>query len=168
MQKGSSVQTVSAFGIRPSPPLIGYAMPSKTQRAHTARRHKSVGGRMRNATDRLMGWVIVTIVGSLTAVAAFLIVWIEQWLFDVKYGYCVTGWWKPAGSVVQCLRSVKYSTLPSAGQANHAVGTLGRCFYGDRLFSTIPASGCSTYALSAVRLGYVLIQGCVNFRSYSL
>jgi chloride channel 3/4/5 len=63
-------------------------------RLYRLRRHKSVGGRVRNAGDRLMGWLIVTIVGFLTAIAAFLIVRSEQWLFDIKYGYCMAGWWK--------------------------------------------------------------------------
>ncbi|KAI9450294.1 chloride channel [Lactarius psammicola] len=57
-------------------------------------RRKSVRGRMHKATDRFMGWVVVTIVGFLTAVVAFLIVRSEQWLFDIKYGFCATGWWK--------------------------------------------------------------------------
>jgi chloride channel 3/4/5 len=63
-------------------------------RLYRLRRRKSVRGRMRIASDRLMGWIIVTIVGFLTAVAAFLIVRSEQWLFDIKYGYCLAGWWK--------------------------------------------------------------------------
>jgi chloride channel 3/4/5 len=63
-------------------------------RLYRLRRRKSVRGRMRIAGDRLMGWIIVTIVGFLTAVAAFLIVRSEQWLFDIKYGYCMAGWWK--------------------------------------------------------------------------
>jgi len=65
-----------------------------SMRVYRLRRHKSVRGRMNNATDRLMGWIVVTIVGFLTAIAAFLIVRSEQWLFDIKYGYCAAGWWK--------------------------------------------------------------------------
>ena len=41
-----------------------------------------------------VGWIIVTIIGFLTAVVAFLIVRSEQWLFDIKYEYCVDGRWK--------------------------------------------------------------------------
>jgi chloride channel 3/4/5 len=65
-----------------------------SMRMYRLRRHKSLRGRLDNAADRSMGWVIVTIVGFLTAIAAFLIVRSEQWLFDIKYGYCTTGWWK--------------------------------------------------------------------------
>jgi chloride channel 3/4/5 len=63
-------------------------------RMYQLNRRKSVRGRVRNAADRFMGWIIVSIIGFLTAVAAFLIVRSEQWLFDIKYGYCVAGWWK--------------------------------------------------------------------------
>ena len=57
------------------------------------RKHKSFRGRLRNRFDRSVGWIIVTIVGFLSAVVAFMIVRSEQWLFDFKDGYCTTGWW---------------------------------------------------------------------------
>ncbi|KAI0267130.1 chloride channel [Gloeopeniophorella convolvens] len=63
-------------------------------RMYRLRHRKSVRGRACNAADRTVGWVIVTIVGFLTAVTAFLIARSEQWLFDIKGGYCGTGWWK--------------------------------------------------------------------------
>ncbi|CCL98708.1 uncharacterized protein FIBRA_00712 [Fibroporia radiculosa] len=56
------------------------------------RRHKSTRGILLRELDRSIGWVIVTIVGLLTAVVAFLIVRSEQWLFDIKEGYCREGW----------------------------------------------------------------------------
>ncbi|TFK54445.1 hypothetical protein OE88DRAFT_1655111 [Heliocybe sulcata] len=58
------------------------------------RKRKSLRGRIRNQLDRSLGWIVVTIVGFLTAVIAFLIVRGEQWLFDSKEGYCHQGWWK--------------------------------------------------------------------------
>jgi chloride channel 3/4/5 len=39
-----------------------------------------------------VGWFIVTVVGFLTAIVAFLIVRSEQWLFDLKDGYCHDDW----------------------------------------------------------------------------
>ena len=57
------------------------------------RKHKSLRGRLRIRVDRSVGWIIVTIVGFLSAVVAFMIVRSEQWLFDFKDGYCTTGWW---------------------------------------------------------------------------
>ncbi|KAI0335116.1 hypothetical protein GY45DRAFT_1241346 [Cubamyces sp. BRFM 1775] len=58
------------------------------------RRHKSKRGRMRRQLDRSIGWLTVTIIGFLTAVIAFLIVRSEQWLFDIKEGYCTSSVWK--------------------------------------------------------------------------
>ncbi|KAF9793458.1 chloride channel [Thelephora terrestris] len=58
------------------------------------RKRTSFRGRLRSRIDKSVGWVIVTIVGFLTAVVAYMIVRSEQWLFDIKNGYCAIGWWK--------------------------------------------------------------------------
>ncbi|KAI0358560.1 hypothetical protein OH77DRAFT_1494220 [Trametes cingulata] len=58
------------------------------------RRHKSKRGRIRRQLDRSIGWLTVTIIGFLTAIIAFMIVRSEQWLFDIKEGYCTTSVWK--------------------------------------------------------------------------
>ncbi|KAN0091183.1 Chloride channel [Tylopilus felleus] len=58
------------------------------------RHRKSLRSKLRLMFDKSLGWIIVTIVGFLTAVVAFLVVRSEQWFFDAKYGYCSTGWWK--------------------------------------------------------------------------
>ncbi|KIJ49385.1 hypothetical protein M422DRAFT_27751 [Sphaerobolus stellatus SS14] len=58
------------------------------------RKRKSLRGRVRTALDRTTGWVVVTIVGFLSAVVAFLIVRAEQWLFDLKEGHCLQRWYK--------------------------------------------------------------------------
>ena len=136
-------------------------------RLYRLRRHKSVGGRMRNATDRLMGWVIVTIVGFLTAVAAFLIVRSEQWLFDVKYGYCATGWWKARRFCCPMVseRHTFNFAVSGPGESCNAWIPWGDAFMGpDSSQISRLLVGRSTYALSAVRLGHVFIQG---FRSFS-
>src|SRR5882762_98582 len=48
--------------------------------------------RVRLLVDKSMGWIIVTLVGFITALIAFLIIRSEQWLFDLKDGYCRAGW----------------------------------------------------------------------------
>ncbi|KAI0645812.1 chloride channel [Trametes meyenii] len=58
------------------------------------RKHKSKRGRFRRQLDRSVGWITVTIIGFLTAIIAFMIVRGEQWLFDIKAGYCTAGLWK--------------------------------------------------------------------------
>ncbi|EGN99742.1 hypothetical protein SERLA73DRAFT_88360 [Serpula lacrymans var. lacrymans S7.3] len=58
------------------------------------RRGKSIRSRIRLAFDKSLGWIIVTIVGFLTSVIAFLVIRGEQWLFDAKEGYCTTSLWR--------------------------------------------------------------------------
>ena len=76
------------------------------------RHGKSVRSHLRLAFDKSLGWIIVTIVGFLTAVVAFLVVRSEQWFFDAKNGYCTTGWWK---AVQFCCPDVH--NLRSSGEA---------------------------------------------------
>jgi chloride channel 3/4/5 len=127
-------------------------------RLYRLRRRKSVRGRMQNATDRLMGWVIVTIIGFLTAVIAFLIVRSEQWLFDIKYGYCATGW----------LKARRFCCPITSGRQSFNVafdGSGETCSawvpWGDAVMGTEATqlsrilAGRTTYALSAVRLGHI-------------
>ncbi|TFY62566.1 hypothetical protein EVJ58_g3780 [Rhodofomes roseus] len=58
------------------------------------RKRKSKRGRIIRQLDRSIGWIIVTIVGFLTAIVAFSVVRGEQWLFDIKEGYCRGAWTK--------------------------------------------------------------------------
>ena len=76
------------------------------------RRHSSLRAKMRHNLDRSIGWVIVSIVGFLTAVIAFMIARTEQLLFDVKEGYCTTAWYKAKRFC--CTQATTHSTVPSA------------------------------------------------------
>lgn len=58
------------------------------------RRRHSLRAKLRLAFDKSLGWIMVSIVGFLTAVVAFLVVRAEQWLFDIKEGYCSDNWTK--------------------------------------------------------------------------
>jgi chloride channel 3/4/5 len=58
------------------------------------RKRRSIRARLRLAFDKSLGWIIVTIVGFLTAIVAFLVVRSEQLLFDFKEGYCEHSWLK--------------------------------------------------------------------------
>ncbi|KAM6502232.1 Chloride channel [Amanita muscaria] len=57
------------------------------------RKRKSLRAKIRLFFDKSLGWVIVTIVGFLTALVAFLVVRSEQWFFHFKDGYCKDSWW---------------------------------------------------------------------------
>lgn len=130
-----------------------------SMRLYRLRRHKSVRGRMRDVTDRSTGWVIVTIVGFLTAVVAFLIVRGEQWLFDIKYGYCGTGWWKARRFCCPVVSARQAFNLA------HGAGSGETCSawvpWGDALAGTDATQlsrvlvGRTTYALSALFLALV-------------
>lgn len=65
----------------------------ESSRLFRLRSRKSLRGRIRSSIDSLIDWVVVTIIGFLTAVTAFLIVRSEKWLFDSKEGRCIDGWW---------------------------------------------------------------------------
>jgi chloride channel 3/4/5 len=58
------------------------------------RKRPSLRARIRLLLDRGLGWLIVTVVGFLTAVVAFFVIRSEQWLFDLKEGFCGHAWWK--------------------------------------------------------------------------
>ncbi|KAH9942350.1 chloride channel [Epithele typhae] len=65
-----------------------------TARQAALLRRKSKRGRVHRQLDRSIGWITVTVIGFLTAIVAFFIVRAEQWLFDVKEGYCTTSIWR--------------------------------------------------------------------------
>ncbi|KAF8630644.1 hypothetical protein AX15_002795 [Amanita polypyramis BW_CC] len=77
------------------------------------RRRKSIRSRIRLFLDKSLGWVIVTIVGFLTAIVAFLVVRSEQWLFDLKEGSCQEGWWMAKRFCCPGFNDITSSTLLS-------------------------------------------------------
>nr|XP_019044593.1 voltage-gated chloride channel [Kwoniella bestiolae CBS 10118]OCF23523.1 voltage-gated chloride channel [Kwoniella bestiolae CBS 10118] len=54
--------------------------------------HKSLRGKLANSWDRFQGWLVVTIIGILSAVIAFFIIRTEMALFDLKEGFCGSSW----------------------------------------------------------------------------
>ena len=135
-------------------------------RVYHLRRHKSVRGRLNSAGDRLMGWIIVTIVGFLTAIAAFLIVRSEQWLFDIKYGYCATGWWKARKFCCPIVSDTRTFALGAlTNEACSAWVSWGEAFTNTRASSlSRTLVGRATYSLLAVRRGrafpFLPVQCC--------
>ncbi|WVQ81895.1 hypothetical protein IAT38_004022 [Cryptococcus sp. DSM 104549] len=53
---------------------------------------RSLRGRIMNTWDRSQGWLVVTFIGIITAIIAFLIVRAEMALFDLKEGFCSSSW----------------------------------------------------------------------------
>lgn len=61
-------------------------------RLRRLRDENGLRGRLHNAYDRSLGWIIVVIVGVLVAITAGGVVMSEALLFDLKEGYCVADW----------------------------------------------------------------------------
>lgn len=59
------------------------------------RRRGSVAGFVKNLLDALEGWIIVTMVGFVSALVAYLVITSEMLLFDLKSGYCTNSYWQP-------------------------------------------------------------------------
>ncbi|KAI0301011.1 chloride channel [Multifurca ochricompacta] len=127
-----------------------------SMRMYRLRRHKSVRGRMRDVSDRSMGWIIVTIVGFLTALAAFLIVRSEQWLFDIKYGYCTTSWWRARRFCCPVISEERTFALGASSETCRAWVSWGEALTesgATQLSRTVV--GRTIYALSALLLALV-------------
>lgn len=77
------------------------------------RRRKSYRGKLRRWLDRSIGWVVVSIVGFLTAIIAFLITRSEQWLFDFKEGYCEWAWYNSKRFCCPTVDDNQLSPLPA-------------------------------------------------------
>jgi chloride channel 3/4/5 len=54
---------------------------------------KGFRGRMRILFDAVQGWILVAVIGSITALAAYFINVTEGVLFDFKTGYCSSTWY---------------------------------------------------------------------------
>ncbi|EUC28843.1 hypothetical protein COCVIDRAFT_19891 [Bipolaris victoriae FI3] len=63
-------------------------------RVKALRSRKDIRGRLAAWFDGAQGWVLVAIIGVLTAVCAYFVNTTETTLFDLKQGYCSVGWTK--------------------------------------------------------------------------
>ncbi|KAH7888657.1 chloride channel [Phlebopus sp. FC_14] len=120
------------------------------------RHGSSIRSRLLLAFDKILGWLIVTIVGFLTAVIAFLVVRSEQWFFDVKDGYCTTGWWMAKQFCCPRLDDLVSSTQTSCPQWRHWSDALGTWIPdGKNSASGSHYVGYTTYTCIAILLATV-------------
>ena len=63
-------------------------------RVKALRCRKDFNGRVIALLDSIQGWIIVAVIGMITAGFAYFVDVFESTLFDFKTGYCSTGWWK--------------------------------------------------------------------------
>ncbi|KAK0654144.1 H(+)/Cl(-) exchange transporter 5 [Lasiodiplodia hormozganensis] len=62
-------------------------------RVKALRSRKDIRGRIQAWFDGAQGWILVAIIGVLTALIAFCVNTTENLLFDYKNGYCATHWY---------------------------------------------------------------------------
>lgn len=63
-------------------------------RVKALRSRKDLRGRLAAWFDGAQGWILVALIGILTACVAYLVNITETTLFDWKQGYCTQGWYK--------------------------------------------------------------------------
>ncbi|KAF2205262.1 voltage-gated protein/chloride channel-like protein [Delitschia confertaspora ATCC 74209] len=63
-------------------------------RVKALRSRKDIRGRVQAWFDGAQGWILVAIIGFLTAILAYFVNVTESTLFDYKQGYCTAGWLK--------------------------------------------------------------------------
>lgn len=63
-------------------------------RVKALRSRKDIRGRVLAWFDGAQGWILVALIGVLTAVCAYFVNTTETSLFDLKQGYCTKGWMK--------------------------------------------------------------------------
>ncbi|PSN74006.1 hypothetical protein BS50DRAFT_627375 [Corynespora cassiicola Philippines] len=61
-------------------------------RVKALRSRKDLRGRLAAWFDGAQGWILVAIIGILTAILAYIVNISESFIFDLKQGYCSTGW----------------------------------------------------------------------------
>lgn len=61
-------------------------------RVKALRSRKDIRGRLAAWFDGAQGWILVAIIGVLTAVCAYVVNTTETILFDLKQGHCTSGW----------------------------------------------------------------------------
>jgi chloride channel 3/4/5 len=63
-------------------------------RLKALRARKDFRGRIYSFFDGSQGWILCALVGCITATIAYLVDICEPPVFDLKDGYCATGWYK--------------------------------------------------------------------------
>jgi chloride channel 3/4/5 len=62
-------------------------------RVRELRKRKDIRGRLHAWFDGVQGWILVAIIGIITAAVAYFVDVSETSIFDLKEGYCTDGWY---------------------------------------------------------------------------
>lgn len=61
-------------------------------RLRTLRSRKDIRGRLLALFDSAQGWILVAVIGCITALIAYFVDIMENFIFDLKEGYCSSDW----------------------------------------------------------------------------
>ena len=96
----SRLAITSMLTINPSPSLhalldwihdaIKHSL--RLRRLRRLRQTQGLRGWLKNSWDGAQGWLLVTLIGFVTACIAYAVIGAEMVLFDLKEGYCETSW----------------------------------------------------------------------------
>jgi chloride channel 3/4/5 len=64
----------------------------RLRRLRRLKRSQGVRGTVKNLWDGAQGWVLVTLIGVVTACIAYAVIGAEMFLYDLKEGYCGANW----------------------------------------------------------------------------
>lgn len=51
-----------------------------------------IRGELMKASDASQAWILVTLIGVVVAIIAWFIDVVQEWMSDLKQGYCTTNW----------------------------------------------------------------------------
>ena len=89
-------------------------------RVRDLRSRKDLRGRIYSWLDGAQGWILVAIIGCLTACVAYFVDVTETSIFDIKEGYCSDGWY--FSKVKCCFREESCPSWRSWGDAMEFTG----------------------------------------------
>ncbi|KAI9678951.1 MAG: hypothetical protein M1829_001936 [Trizodia sp. TS-e1964] len=92
-------------------------------RLKALRSRKDFRGRLLAWFDGSQGWLLVAIIGCLTALMAYFVDVTETAIFDIKYGYCKDGWYfgrkKCCFGIGECTAWSSWSELIDSSKVDH-------------------------------------------------
>jgi len=103
-------------------------------RVKELRSRKDFKGRLQAFLDGAQGWIIVAIIGIITAGFAYFIDIIEASIFDYKTGHCTTYWWhnkkKCCSGASECEQWTRWSVyLPNQGNNRLLIDFAAFCIW---------------------------------------
>lgn len=92
-------------------------------RLRRLRRRKDIRGRILARVDGAQGWILVAVIGCITAAIAYFVDISDNFMFDLKNGFCTTRWFHGRGSCcrgsIDCTEWYSWSTILSPSNQNN-------------------------------------------------